>query len=188
MWLFMKEEYGVGPQRHNMIQYWLQMIKKSRMNISCFEMTDLGWISYFLGIEVVQQNDEIFISQKKYKGDVLNKLKMEHSKPISTSVEEKLKLPRENDGNRVDSTQYKSFIENLRYLTATRSNIIYGFGLLNRFIEESHISHLQGEKRILLDWRYFYANNNDVKFVGYTDSDWQTIHKQEKTRKGMHFI
>jgi hypothetical protein len=44
--------------------------------IRCFEMTDLGLMSYFLGIEVVQQKDGIFISQKKYASDILKKFKM----------------------------------------------------------------------------------------------------------------
>ena len=70
--------------------------------IRCFEMTDLGLMSYFLGIKVVQQKDGIFISQKKYASDILKKFKMEHSKPISTPIEEKLKLTRESDGKRVD--------------------------------------------------------------------------------------
>jgi hypothetical protein len=69
-----------------------------------FEMTDLGLMSYFLGIEVVQQNDGMFISQKKYASDILKKFKMEHSKPITTPVEEKLKLTKESDGKGVDST------------------------------------------------------------------------------------
>lgn len=72
--------------------------------ISCFEMTNLGLMSYFFGIEVVQQNDKKIISQKKYAGDILKKFKMENSKPIYMSVEEKLKLTRENGGKRVYST------------------------------------------------------------------------------------
>jgi len=55
--------------------------------VNCFEMTDLGLMSCFLSIEVIQQDDEIFISQKKYAADVLKKIKMENSKPISTPVE-----------------------------------------------------------------------------------------------------
>jgi len=56
--------------------------------VKCFEMTDLGLMSYFLGIEVIQQNNGIFISQKKYDADVLKNIKIENSKPISTPVEE----------------------------------------------------------------------------------------------------
>lgn len=127
-----------------------EMITRFRETmIRQFEMAYMGLMSYFLGIKVIQQNDGIFISQKKYAGDILKKFKMEHSKPLYTPVEEKLKLTRENDGKRVDLTYYKSLIESLRYLTATRLDIVYGVCLLSRFMEEPCVSHLQGAKGIV---------------------------------------
>jgi len=161
--------------------------------IRCFEMIDLGLMSYFLDIEVVHQKDGIFISQKKYASDILKKFKMEHSKPISTPVEEKLKLTRESDGKRVDPTHYKSLIGSLRYLTATRPDIVYGVGLLSRYMEEPRVSHLQGAKSILryikgtLTDGIFYGNNSDVKLVGYTDSDWAGDTETRKSTSGYVF-
>ena len=58
--------------------------------ISQFEMTDLGLMSYFLGIEVHQLDGGIFISQRKYASDILKKFKMDVAKPMMTPVEEKL--------------------------------------------------------------------------------------------------
>lgn len=72
--------------------------------ISYFEMTSLALMLYFLDIEVIQQDDEIFISQKKYVGDIMEKFKMENSKPISTPVREKLMLTKESDRKMVDTT------------------------------------------------------------------------------------
>ena len=95
-----------------------------------FEMAYMGLMSYFLGIKVIQQNDGIFISQKKYAGDILKKFKMEHSKPVYTPIEEKLKLTRENDGKWVDITYYKSLIKSSRYLTATRLDIVLKFAYI----------------------------------------------------------
>jgi hypothetical protein len=69
---------------------------------------------------------------------------MEYSNPISMRDEEKLKLTRESDGKRVDSTHYKSLIEFLRYLVATRPYIVYGVGLLSKYMGEPRVSHLQG--------------------------------------------
>ena len=84
--------------------------------ISYFEMTDLGLMSYFLGIKVIQQDNVIFISQKKHASDILKEFKMENSKPISTLVQEKLKLTKEGDEKMINATQYRSLIGNLRYL------------------------------------------------------------------------
>ena len=110
--------------------------------ISCFEITDFGLMSRFLGIKVNQQDDGIFISQRKYACDILKKFKMDNSKPVSTLVEEKLKLTRDIESKRVDATLYKSLIGSLRYLTTTRPYIFFGVSLFGRFIEKPHISHL----------------------------------------------
>ncbi|KAL1299248.1 hypothetical protein AAHE18_18G095300 [Arachis hypogaea] len=114
--------------------------------IKHFEMTDMGLMSYFLGIEVIQNDDGIFISQKKYANDILKKFQIEHSKPIPTAVKEKFKLLREDKGRAVNPTYYKSLIGSLRYLTATRPDIMFGVGLLSRFMEESCTNHLQAAK------------------------------------------
>ncbi|KAL2333879.1 hypothetical protein Fmac_015092 [Flemingia macrophylla] len=115
---------------------------------------------------------------------------MENSKPIPTLVEENLKLKRDSDERRINSTYYKSMIGSLRYLTATRPDIVFGVGLLSRFMEKPHACHLQGAKRIL---RYikgtliegvFYANNYIVKLVGYTDSDWAGNIETRKNTSG----
>lgn len=65
-------------------------------------------------MRVIQQNVGICIPQKKYAGDIWMKFKMENSKPISTPIEEKLKLTGQNDDKRVESTHYRSLIESLR--------------------------------------------------------------------------
>ena len=134
--------------------------------ISCFKMTNLGLMFYFLDIEVNWRDDGIFISQRKYARDILKKFKMENSKFVSTPVEEKLKLTRDVEGKRVDATLYKSLIGSSRYLVATRPNIIFGVNFLSIFMEEPLISHLQEAKRVLryikgtLTDGIFYAKNN----------------------------
>nr|XP_025611877.1 uncharacterized protein LOC112705256 [Arachis hypogaea] len=161
--------------------------------IKHFEMIDMGLMSHFLGIEVVQKDDEIFISQKKYANDILKKFQMEHSKPIPTPIEEKSKLLREDKGRVVNPIYYKSLIESLRYLTGTKPDIVFGVGLLSRFMEESCTNHLQAIKRILryikgtLSDGIFYENTNKVNLVGYTDSDWVRDIATRKSTSGFVF-
>ena len=107
--------------------------------ISQFEMTDLGLMSYFLGIEVHQLDDGIFISQRKYASDILKKFKMDVTKPMITPIEEKLKLTKDGTGDFVDATYFRRLVGSLRYLTSTRPDITYGVGLISRFME-SHAS------------------------------------------------
>jgi hypothetical protein len=143
-----------------------------------FEMTDMGLMSYFLGIDVKQTDEEIFISQKKYATDVLKKFKMESCKPMLTPAKEKLKLERESGGDLVNSTNFRKLVGSLRYLTATRPDIVYGVGLISRFMDSPRQSHWQAAKRILryikgtVDEGIFYSRSNELELVGYTDSDW----------------
>nr|XP_027097546.1 uncharacterized protein LOC113717094 [Coffea arabica] len=158
--------------------------------ISQFKMTDLGLMSYFIGIEVRQLAGGIFISQKKLASDILNKFKMNVTKPMMTPVEEKLKLTKDGTGDFVDATYFKRLVGTFRYLTSTKPDITYGIGLISRFMESPCQSHLQAAKRIL---RYvqgtqsnsiFYSSSQGSNLVGYTDSDWagDTIRRRSTSR------
>jgi len=72
-----------------------------------FDMTDLGKMKYFLGIEVAQTATRFFIGQKKYAQEVLERFHMENCNPVGTPTEPGLKLSRDLDGKRVDSTYFK---------------------------------------------------------------------------------
>ena len=85
-----------------------------------FEMTDNGLMSYFLGIKVKQQQDGIFISQKKYMKEILEKFKMSNCTPVNAPIATGMKLSREGIGDFVDSTFFKSLVSSMRYLTITR--------------------------------------------------------------------
>ena len=145
--------------------------------ISHFAMIDLGLISYFLGIEVSQTNHGIFITQKKYAGDILKSFKMDTAKSMLTSAEEKLKLVKDRGGEFVDATNFRRLVGSLRHLTSTKSNINFGVGLIGRLMESPRQSYWQAAKRILRYIRgtqsdgifYPYANNSSL--VGFTDSD-----------------
>lgn len=99
------------------------------------EMTDMGLMSYFLGLEVTQTENGTFVSQRKYAGDILKHFKMESFRPMMTRVEEKLKLQKDGVGELVNPTFFKQLVCSLHYLIATRPNIIFGVGLISRFIE-----------------------------------------------------
>src|SRR3954466_8479778 len=75
-----------------------------------FEMTDMGLLYYFLGIEVKQHQDGIFITQQKYAKDMLRKFKMEKALPVSTPMEVNLKLSKNNDDRHVDETLYRRLV------------------------------------------------------------------------------
>jgi hypothetical protein len=94
-----------------------------------FEMTNLDLMAYFLGLDVEQYSDGIFISQAKYAIEVLKKFTMKYYCPADNPIEYRTKLTKE--GDLVNPTYYKSIVGCLRYLTCTRLDILFGVGLIS---------------------------------------------------------
>ena len=99
-----------------------------------FEMKDLGLMKYFLGMEVYQGKDEIFICQTKYAKDILKKFDMVDSNPSATPSAHGVVLCREDGVEIVDESSYSSIVGSLMFLTHTRPNIIYSVSLVSRYI------------------------------------------------------
>ena len=108
-----------------------QEFKKSMMDE--FEMSSV--MHYFLGIEVVNASDGIFISQKKYIGEILDKFQMKDCNPTNTPTEFVLKLNKDHEGKKVDNTLYKQIVGSLMYLTSTRLDIMYSVSLISKYME-----------------------------------------------------
>lgn len=142
-----------------------------------FEMTDLGFMKYFLGIEVNQNDNGIFISQSKYANDILRRFNMANCKSAPTPIVMRLKLSKDDKGANINPTLYKRVVGSLMYLTATRPEIMYVVSLISRFMESPKDSHWQAGKRILRyvsgtrNYGIQYAKSNEFKLIGYTDSD-----------------
>uniref|UniRef100_A0A803PC26 Reverse transcriptase Ty1/copia-type domain-containing protein n=1 Tax=Cannabis sativa TaxID=3483 RepID=A0A803PC26_CANSA len=90
-----------------------------------FEMTNIGLMSYYLDIEVKQEDKGIFITQEDYAKEVLKKFNMDDSNLVSTPLEYGTKLSKHDERGKVDPTLFKSLVESLHYLTCTRPNILY---------------------------------------------------------------
>ncbi|XP_022891649.1 uncharacterized protein LOC111406458 [Olea europaea var. sylvestris] len=158
-----------------------------------FEMTDLGLMSYYLGIEVKQTEEGIFIVQENCAKEVLQKFNMSNCNPVNTPVECNIKLSRYDDGAKVDPTLFRSLVGSLRYLTCTRSDILFGVGLVSRYMEAPGTTHLKAAKRILLfikstlDFGLHYYASNVFRFRGFIDSDWRDDTDDRKSTSGFVF-
>ncbi|XP_016900874.1 uncharacterized mitochondrial protein AtMg00810-like [Cucumis melo] len=114
-----------------------------------FEMTDIRLMSYYLGIEVKQEDKGIFITQEGYAREVIKKFKMDGSNPVNKSMEYGIQLSHCEEVESMDPTLFKSLIGSLRYLTCIRLNILYAVGVLSRFMKKPTTTHLEVAKRIL---------------------------------------
>ena len=112
-------------------------------------MSDLGLMHYFHGIEVMQSNDGIFLSQEKYVGEILIKFQITDCNYVSTSVECGMKLHKDHDEKEVAITLYKQVVGSLMNLTTRRPYIIYYVSIISRYMENPTKLHLLATKRIL---------------------------------------
>ncbi|KAK3024990.1 hypothetical protein RJ639_044367 [Escallonia herrerae] len=96
-----------------------------------FEMTDIGEMSYFHGVEVKQMEDGKFMSQRKYAEQILSRFRMKDCNPVAIPAETGVELRVDSNRKSVNPTLYKSMVESLRYLTFTLPDITYAVGLVS---------------------------------------------------------
>lgn len=158
-----------------------------------FEMTDLGLLHYFLGLEVKQGFDGIFISQRKYAMDLLKKFNMLNCKVEATPMNINEKLSRDDNAEFVNATYFRSLVGGLNYLCHTRPDIAFSVGVVSRFMHNPSTLHLGAAKRILryvagtAELGIWYSKVSNFKLTGYTDSDHAGCMDDRRSTSGFLF-
>jgi hypothetical protein len=141
-----------------------------------FQMSDLGLLSFYLGIEVHQGNSGITLRQTSYAKRVVELPGLTDCNPALTPMEERLKLSRDSTTEEVDATQYPRLVGSLRYLTHTRPDLAFSVGYVSRFIQRPTTEHQRAVKRIIryvagtLDHGLYYPRcPGEAHLVGYSD-------------------
>ena len=146
--------------------------------MSEFEMSDLGNLQYFLGLEVQQVDDGIFVSQRKYAKDLLSKFGMQSCNGVATPMNPKEKLQQDDGTEFANPRYYRSLVGGLNYLTNTRPDIMFSVSVLSRYLHTPTMQHLGAAKRVLryvaetTDFGIWYSRDANFKLFGYSDSDW----------------
>ena len=156
----------------------LQEFKEAIMHT--FEMTDLGDLSYYLGIKVERDRGSkvIRMSQAHYVMEVLERFGMTECKPTTTPMDTKTRLlPHDGVASAEEVKEYQRVVGSLMYaMVATRPDLGYAVGALCRYMSNPSPSHWCAAKRVL---RYLagtihhaltYGRGN-MELVGYTDAD-----------------
>ncbi|GKB31045.1 putative ribonuclease H-like domain-containing protein [Tanacetum coccineum] len=112
-----------------------------------FQMSSMGELTFFLGLQVQQKEDGIFISQDKYVDEILKKFNYTDVKSASTPVDLEKPLVKDRDANDVDVHLYRSMIGSLMYLTTSRPDIMFAVCACARFQVTPKTSHLLAVKR-----------------------------------------
>jgi hypothetical protein len=116
-----------GGSSHTLVSKFQKMMKNE------FQMSMMGELTFFLGIQVKQTNEGIFIYQAKYTNDLMKKFNMAELKPVSTPMSIAAALDPNENGKAVDQREYISMIGSLLYLTVTQSDIQFTVCLCARF-------------------------------------------------------
>ncbi|GJX39463.1 retrovirus-related pol polyprotein from transposon TNT 1-94 [Tanacetum coccineum] len=113
-----------------------------------FEMSMMGELNFFFGLQIKQMEDGIFFNQSKYIKEMLKKIGLEDCKPMKTPMSSNTKLTKDEVCESVDSTKYRGVICSLLYLTASRLDIMFIVCLCARFQEAPKTFHLEAFKHI----------------------------------------
>ncbi|GJR97501.1 putative ribonuclease H-like domain-containing protein, partial [Tanacetum coccineum] len=160
-----------------------------------FLMSFMGELTFFLGLQVKQKEDGIFISQDKYVTEILKKFGFSDVKTASTPMETRKSLLKDVDGEDIDEHMYRSMIGSLMYLTSLRTDIMFIVCVCARFQVNTKVSHLHAVKRI---FRYlkgqpklglWYPKDSPFDLVAFFDSDYaEASLDREFTTGGCQFL
>ncbi|GJT70155.1 putative ribonuclease H-like domain-containing protein [Tanacetum coccineum] len=165
-------------------------IKRIKSDILLVQMSSMGELTFFLGLQVTQKPDGIFISQDKYVDEILKKFGFSTVKTTSTPIETLKPLLKDAEVEDVDVHLYKSMIGSLMYLTTSRPDIMFVVCACVRFQVTPKVSHLHAVKRI---FRYlkgqpklglWYPKDSPFDMEAYTDSDYAGASLDRKSTTG----
>ncbi|KAG7547574.1 Zinc finger CCHC-type superfamily [Arabidopsis suecica] len=141
-----------------------------------FEMSDLGKLTYYLGIQVTQSEDGILLSQERYASKILEETGFGECNAVHIPMCANLKLSKAQEEKGIDEKEYRRNIGCLRYLLHTRPDLSYCVGVLSRYMHEPKESHGAALKQIL---RYLQGTRsyglcfkrvNKTELLGFSDS------------------
>ncbi|GJU81309.1 putative ribonuclease H-like domain-containing protein [Tanacetum coccineum] len=157
---------------------------------SRFQMSSMGELTFFLGLQVKQNKEGIFISQDKYVAEILKKFDLVNVKAAITPMETKLPLTKDEEAFDVDVHLYRSMIGSLMYLTASRPDIMYAVCVCSRFQVTPKTSHLNAVKRIFKYLKgkpnlgLWYPRESPLDLEAFSDSDYGGSNLDRKSTIG----
>nr|GEY44814.1 hypothetical protein [Tanacetum cinerariifolium] len=155
-----------------------------------FQMSSIGGLTFFLGLQVKKKKDGIFISQDKYVAEILRKFRLNEGKSVSTPIDTEKPLLKDPNGEDVDVHTYRSMIGSLMYLTSSRPDIMFVVCACVHFQVTPKASHLYVVKWI---FRYlkgnphlglWYPKDSPFDLVAYSASDYAGAILDRKSTTG----
>ena len=159
-----------------------------------FEMSDLGLLSYSLGLEFLFQPEGIMVTQRLYIQEMLDEFGLADCRPVATPMQEKLKLLPDMQAPLADIAKYQRMVGKLIFLTHTRIDIAFAVSVVSRYKTRPQVPHEQAVKHI---YRYLkgtvnlallYWRGEESTLCGFTDADWASDTYNRKSTTGYVFF
>ncbi|WVZ51601.1 hypothetical protein U9M48_002730 [Paspalum notatum var. saurae] len=165
-----------GGSSHALVSSFVEQMSRK------FEMSLMGELQFFLGLQIKQGPEGTFVHQAKYTRDILKKFEMGDSEPMTTPMSTNTALDADEDGEVVDQKEFRGMISSLLYLTATRPNI--------QFAASPRTSHRQAVKRIFRYLKFtpelglWYSSGSSLSLRGFSDADHAGCRIDRKSTSG----
>ncbi|WVZ94145.1 LOW QUALITY PROTEIN: hypothetical protein U9M48_040076 [Paspalum notatum var. saurae] len=143
-----------------------------------FEMSMIGELCFFLGLQIMQLKDGIFVSQSKYSKDMLKKFGLEDAKPSKTPMGRNGLFELDKEGKLVDQKLYRSMIGSLLYITASRPMLCLCLPMCS-VSSLTKRSSFDGHKK-----NFEYPKGDQFELIGYSDSYYVECKVDRKSTSG----
>nr|GEY52062.1 retrovirus-related Pol polyprotein from transposon TNT 1-94 [Tanacetum cinerariifolium] len=164
--------------------------KFSDLMVKRFEMSMMGEIKFFLGLQANQFSNKIFINQSKYIIDILKRFGMENCDTVPTPMVEEAKLKLDLVRKPVDHTDYRSMIESLMYVTSSRPDIMFATCMCARYQANPNEHHVSVVKKIFrylkgtINLGLWYPKDFSFDLTAYSDAEHAGCHLDQKSTSG----
>ncbi|WVZ75462.1 hypothetical protein U9M48_023512, partial [Paspalum notatum var. saurae] len=173
-----------GGSSHTLVSSFAEQISRE------FEMSLMGELQFFLGLQIKQGPKGTFVHQAMYTRDILKKFEMGDSKPMTTPMSTNMALDANENGEAVDQKEFQGMIGSLLYLTATRPDIQFAVCLCGRYQASPRTSHHRAVKRIFRYLKFtpvlglWYSSGSSLSLRGFSDADHAGCRIDRKSTSG----
>ncbi|XP_071724909.1 uncharacterized mitochondrial protein AtMg00810-like [Rutidosis leptorrhynchoides] len=143
-----------------------------------FSVKELGTLDFFLGVEAIQTQGGLFLSQYQYIHKILERTNMLHAKDFTTLISSMQSLQLIDDTPTTDATKFRKVVGALQYMALTRPNVSYAVNKLAQFMNAPKVAHWSAAIRVLrylkhtIDHGLLLKRNQPLRISAFTNADW----------------